>query len=111
MLDREGLEQKLLADKSFQHILKFAPQSQRELMTFELAEYIATAIKQKLEALKGELPKAKQWQEAKSLEEHWGLTDSSIIRLQDNMGTYAYGFNQALAQITELIDRSIGEDE
>lgn len=36
---REELEQKLLADKSFQHILKLAPESQRELMTFELAKY------------------------------------------------------------------------
>ena len=35
----DELEQKLLNDKSFQHILKFAPQSQRELMTFELAKY------------------------------------------------------------------------
>lgn len=35
----DELEQKLLNDKSFQHILKFAPASQRELMTFELAKY------------------------------------------------------------------------
>lgn len=33
------MEDELLKDKAFQHILKFAPQSQRELMTFELARY------------------------------------------------------------------------
>jgi len=36
----EELEQKLLNDPTFQHILKFAPESQRELMTYELARYI-----------------------------------------------------------------------
>lgn len=36
----DELEQRLLKDGVFQHILKFAPQSQRELMTFELARYI-----------------------------------------------------------------------
>ena len=40
----EWLEQQLLADKSFQHIVKFAPASQRELMTFELARYFLTHI-------------------------------------------------------------------
>lgn len=38
-MTRDELEQELLADNKFQHILKFAPQSQRELMTFELANY------------------------------------------------------------------------
>ena len=40
----EDLEQQLSADKRFQHILKFAPESQRELMTFELAVYIQELI-------------------------------------------------------------------
>ena len=39
------LEQHLLNDKAFQHILKFAPESQRELMTFELARYIEALIR------------------------------------------------------------------
>lgn len=39
------LEQQLLNDKSFQHILKFAPKSQRELMTFELARYFEPHLK------------------------------------------------------------------
>lgn len=38
---QDELEQKLLKDPVFQHILKFAPESQRELMNFELAKYIA----------------------------------------------------------------------
>ncbi len=42
--DGESLEEKLLQDKSFQHILKFAPQSQRELMTFEIAKYFSNFI-------------------------------------------------------------------
>ena len=42
---KDELEQHLLNDKSFQHILKFAPESQRELMTFELARYINTLIR------------------------------------------------------------------
>lgn len=37
----DDLENKLLKDPVFQHILKFAPQSQRELMTFELARYFS----------------------------------------------------------------------
>ena len=41
----DKLEQHLLNDKAFQHILKFAPQSQRELMTFELARYINAIIR------------------------------------------------------------------
>ena len=41
----DELEQHLLNDKAFQHILKFAPQSQRELMTFELARYINALIR------------------------------------------------------------------
>ena len=41
----DALEQHLLNDKAFQHILKFAPQSQRELMTFELARYINALIR------------------------------------------------------------------
>ena len=40
-----ALEQHLLNDKAFQHILKFAPESQRELMTFELARYINALIR------------------------------------------------------------------
>ena len=44
----ELLEQKLLNDKSFQHVLKFAPESQRELMTFELAKYFNDIIQQKV---------------------------------------------------------------
>ena len=44
------LEEALLRDKSFQHILKFAPQSQRELMTFEIARYfdayVTTRVKE-----------------------------------------------------------------
>jgi len=40
MANLEELEQKLLNDPTFQHILKFAPESQRELMTYELARYI-----------------------------------------------------------------------
>jgi len=39
------LEQQLLNDSSFQHILKFAPTSQRELMTFELARYFYSLIR------------------------------------------------------------------
>ena len=39
------LEEKLLKDKAFQHILKLAPESQRELMTFELARYINALIR------------------------------------------------------------------
>jgi len=42
---KEGIEQHLLNDKAFQHILKFAPESQRELMTFELARYIDSLIR------------------------------------------------------------------
>ena len=42
---QDELEQHLLNDKAFQHILKFAPQSQRELMTFELARYINALIR------------------------------------------------------------------
>ena len=41
----DELEQYLLNDKAFQHILKFAPSSQRELMTFELARYINALIR------------------------------------------------------------------
>ena len=41
----DALEQHLLNDKAFQHILKFAPESQRELMTFELARYIDAIIR------------------------------------------------------------------
>ncbi len=41
----DELEQHLLNDKAFQHILKFAPNSQRELMTFELARYINALIR------------------------------------------------------------------
>ena len=57
MTQIDDIEQLLLVDKSFQHILKFAPESQRELMTFELAKYftalIATQINQaKIEAQK-----------------------------------------------------------
>lgn len=43
-LTQEELGQKLLGDKAFQHILKFAPQSQRELMTFELARYFNSQL-------------------------------------------------------------------
>ena len=54
----DALEQHLLNDKAFQHILKFAPQSQRELMTFELARYINALIRTEklklLEAIKSE---------------------------------------------------------
>ena len=39
-------EEKLLKDKAFQHILKFAPESQRELMTYELANYFENLIKE-----------------------------------------------------------------
>ena len=45
LLSDEELEQYLLNDKAFQHILKFAPESQRELMTFELARYINALIR------------------------------------------------------------------
>lgn len=41
----DELEQHLLNDKAFQHILKFAPKSQRELMTFETARYINALIR------------------------------------------------------------------
>lgn len=41
----DELEQHLLNDRAFQHILKFAPNSQRELMTFELARYINALIR------------------------------------------------------------------
>ena len=48
---KDALEQHLLNDKAFQHILKFAPESQRELMTFELARYIDALIRtEKLKA-------------------------------------------------------------
>ena len=43
----DELEQHLLNDKAFQHILKFAPESQCELMTFELARYINALIEQR----------------------------------------------------------------
>ena len=39
------LEQYLLNDKAFQHILKSSPNSQRELMNFELARYINALIR------------------------------------------------------------------
>ena len=41
----DELGQHLLNDKAFQYILKFAPESQRELMTFELARYINALIR------------------------------------------------------------------
>ena len=41
----DRIEQHLLNDKAFQHMLKFAPESQRELMTFELARYINAIIR------------------------------------------------------------------
>ena len=41
----DELEQHLLNDKAFQHILKLAPENQRELMTFELARYINALIR------------------------------------------------------------------
>ena len=41
----DELEQHLLNDKAFQHTLKFAPESQRELMTFELARYTNALIR------------------------------------------------------------------
>jgi len=44
MTQIDDIEQLLLVDKSFQHILKFAPESQRELMTFELAKYFTALI-------------------------------------------------------------------
>lgn len=51
------LEDKLLSDKSFQHILKFAPASQRELMTFELAKYFEPVLDQRLDDLLEAMPK------------------------------------------------------
>lgn len=47
--DELDLEQRLLNDSSFQHILKFAPESQRELMTYELARYFQRLVKQEAE--------------------------------------------------------------
>lgn len=47
-MTRDSLEQELLDDGKFQHILKFAPQSQRELMTFELANYFYKYIEEKV---------------------------------------------------------------
>lgn len=46
------LEDRLKADGSFQHILKFAPQSQRELMTFELANYFIKLFERVIEEAK-----------------------------------------------------------
>ncbi len=46
MTHNQLAEEKLLQDKAFQHILKFAPESQRELMTFELARYFAVLIEE-----------------------------------------------------------------
>lgn len=40
----QELEEKLLNDKTFQHILKLAPKSQRDLMTFEIAKYFTDFI-------------------------------------------------------------------
>ena len=56
----------------------------------KLLKWRNTGIKQKLEALKGELP---------------------VKRTIDWCPSENCHYNQALAQITELIDRSIGEDE
>lgn len=42
----DELEKQLLNDAKFQHILKFAPASQRELMTFELARYFTALIRE-----------------------------------------------------------------
>lgn len=50
-------EEKLLKDKAFQHILKFAPESQRELMTYELANYFDNLIKEEtIKARLDEMP-------------------------------------------------------
>ena len=53
------LENKLKDDPRFQHILKTAPQSQRELMTFELAQYFEaytnSKIVEALESVRNEL--------------------------------------------------------
>lgn len=43
-LDTEQLEDELRNNKSFQHILKFAPMSQRELMTYELAKFFQSYV-------------------------------------------------------------------
>lgn len=59
---------------------------------------IATALKQKLEALKGELPKKRC------------DGDPKTCKCTESSGNINEGFNACLAQITEIIDESIGED-
>ena len=49
------LEQYLLNDKAFQHILKSSPNSQRELMNFELARYINALIRTEKQKLLAEV--------------------------------------------------------
>ena len=78
------LEQHLLNDKAFQHILKFAPESQRELMTFELARYINDLIRTEKLKLLAEV--------RERVVGEGDLVDAEILkRLYDK--AYSHGYN------------------
>ena len=81
----DELEQTLLANKQFQHILKFAPQSQRELMTFELAKYFTHLIRQ--EVLKARKSEASWWHRNRTNPEYekTGMFDDRYNKLSQEL--------------------------